>query len=154
MSKVIIYTDGSCLGNPGAGGYAALLKYNEHEKEISQGYLLTTNNRMELLAPIKALSALQRRCDVELYTDSQYVKNGINSWIYNWKKNGWKTSNNKPVKNSDLWKKLDKCCEKHNVKWHWVKAHNGQVENERVDDLARTAAKGKHLIEDQGFEPV
>ena len=152
MDKVKIYTDGSCLGNPGPGGYGALLDYNGKIKEMSAGFELTTNNRMELLAPIMALNALKRRCEVNLFTDSQYVKNGINQWIHNWKRNGWKTSAKKPVKNVDLWQKLDKCCEEHQVNWHWVKAHNGHEQNERVDDLARLAASGDNLTEDKGFE--
>ena len=151
MKKVTIYTDGSCLGNPGPGGYGALLEFNQNEKTISQGYVHTTNNRMELLAPIKALATLKQKCEVDIYTDSQYVKNGINQWIHNWKKNGWRTSNRAPVKNADLWKMLDHECAQHTINWHWVKAHNGHPQNEAVDDLAREAACGSNLIPDTGF---
>ncbi|MFC3121648.1 ribonuclease HI [Agaribacter flavus] len=151
MNKVTIYTDGSCLGNPGPGGYGALLMFNQHEKEISQGFALTTNNRMELLAAIEGLCALKRPCAVELYTDSQYVKNGIQQWIHNWKKNNWRTASKKPVKNADLWQRLDAAVKNHNVNWHWVKGHSGQTENERVDELARAAAQSTTLIEDEGF---
>ena len=149
--KVTIYTDGSCLGNPGPGGYGAILSFNNASKEISQGYVHTTNNRMELLAPIKALSLLKEQCEVDVYTDSQYVKNGINQWIVNWKRNGWRTSNKAPVKNADLWKQLDAECAKHRVNWHWVKAHNGNAQNEAVDDLARNAASSSDLQQDTGF---
>lgn len=152
MKKVEIYTDGSCLGNPGPGGWGALLQFNNNLKEISGGFAHTTNNRMELLAPIEALSLMTQRCEVDLYTDSQYVKNGITQWIKNWKKNGWRTSNKKAVKNADLWQLLDCACENQNVTWHWVKAHNGHAQNERVDDLARIAAGGKNLPIDAGFK--
>ena len=151
MKKVNIYTDGSCLGNPGPGGWGALLEFNDSNKEMSAGFAHTTNNRMELLAPINALTQLKEICDVNLYTDSQYVKNGINQWIHNWKKNGWRTSNKKPVKNADLWQLLDAICQKHQVNWHWVKAHNGHPQNELVDDLARIAAGGSNLPPDTGF---
>lgn len=151
MKKIDIYTDGSCLGNPGPGGYGAVLLFNQHRKEISQGYKDTTNNRMELLAAIEALDSLSERCEVSLTTDSQYVKNGINQWIHNWRKNGWKTSDKKPVKNADLWKRLDKVVAEHNVSWHWVKGHSGHPENERCDDLARTAAEGTNQLEDEGY---
>ena len=151
MKQVEIYTDGSCLGNPGPGGYAAVIIFNHHRKEISQGFAHSTNNRMELLAAIEALVALKEKCDIALTTDSQYVKNGINQWIKNWKKNGWKTSDRKPVKNSDLWKRLDLEVQRHQVEWHWVKGHSGHPENERCDELARNAAEGKNLLPDQGF---
>ncbi len=151
MKKINIYTDGSCLGNPGPGGYGAILEFKQTSKSIAQGFAHTTNNRMELMAPIEALALLKEPCDINLYTDSQYVKNGINQWIKNWKKNGWRTSNKAPVKNVDLWKKLDAACEKQNVTWHWVKAHNGHPQNEAVDDLAREAAGGSNLKEDKGF---
>ncbi|MFW8589758.1 ribonuclease HI [Glaciecola sp. 2405UD65-10] len=151
MKKVSIYTDGSCLGNPGPGGYGALLEFNQHEKRISQGFTHTTNNRMELMAPIKALELLTEKCDVDIYTDSQYVKNGINQWIHNWKRNGWRTSSKSAVKNADLWKLLDEQCAQHNLNWHWVKAHNGHPQNEAVDDLARLAASSSELITDEGF---
>jgi ribonuclease HI len=151
MKKVNIYTDGSCLGNPGPGGWGALLEFNDKSKELNGGFAHTTNNRMELLAPINALNQLSETCDVNLYTDSQYVKNGINQWIHNWKKNGWRTSNKKAVKNADLWQLLDAACQQQNVSWHWVKAHNGHPQNERVDDLAREAAGKKSLPTDKGF---
>ena len=151
MKKVSIYTDGSCLGNPGPGGYGALLEFNQHEKRISQGFTHTTNNRMELMAPIKALELLTEKCDVDIYTDSQYVKNGINQWIHNWKRNGWRTSSKSAVKNADLWKLLDEQCAQHHLNWHWVKAHNGHPQNEAVDDLARLAASSSELITDEGF---
>lgn len=151
MKKVTIYTDGSCLGNPGPGGYGAILEFNETSKAISGGFKHTTNNRMELIAPIKALAILKEQCDIDVYTDSQYVKNGINQWINNWKKNGWKTSNKAPVKNVDLWKQLDVACAQQKVSWHWVKAHNGHPQNEAVDDLAREAASATNLQDDSGF---
>ncbi|KAA1149768.1 ribonuclease HI [Pseudoalteromonas sp. FUC4] len=154
MQKTVeIYTDGSCLGNPGPGGYGIFMIYNGHEKEMSQGYKLTTNNRMEMLAAIVALESLTRECEVNLTTDSQYVKQGIESWITNWKKRGWLTSAKKPVKNVDLWKRLDKACNEHNVTWKWVKGHSGNKYNEIVDDLARDAAGSKDLLEDVGYQP-
>lgn len=154
MQKTVeIYTDGSCLGNPGPGGYGIFMIYNGHEKEMSQGYKLTTNNRMEMLAAIVALESLTRECEVNLTTDSQYVKQGIESWITNWKKRGWLTSAKKPVKNVDLWKRLDKACSEHNVTWKWVKGHSGNKYNEIVDDLARDAAGSKDLLEDVGYLP-
>ena len=154
MQKTVeIYTDGSCLGNPGPGGYGIFMIYNGHEKEMSQGYKLTTNNRMEMLAAIVALESLTRECDVNLTTDSQYVKQGIESWITNWKKRGWLTSAKKPVKNVDLWKRLDKACSEHNVTWKWVKGHSGNKYNEIVDDLARDAAGSRDLLEDVGYQP-
>jgi ribonuclease HI len=152
MKKIEIYTDGSCLGNPGPGGYAAVMIFSRHRKEINQGYKHTTNNRMELLAAIAALETLNETCEVELTTDSQYVKNGINQWIINWRKNGWRTADKKAVKNVDLWKRLDNAVSKHKVNWHWVKGHSGHPENERCDELARQAAEGKNLPIDQGFE--
>ncbi|MBT1449715.1 ribonuclease HI [Glaciecola sp. XM2] len=152
MKKVILYTDGSCLGNPGPGGYGALLMFNKHRKTLSKGFKHTTNNRMELMAPIEALNALSEPCSIDLYTDSQYVKNGINQWISTWKRNNWLTSAKKPVKNVDLWKALDEACSKHKIRWHWVKGHSGQAENELVDDLAREAATSDAKAEDVGFE--
>jgi ribonuclease HI len=135
--RVEIFTDGACSGNPGPGGWGAILRYNGAEKELSGGEALTTNNRMELLAAISALEALTRPSDVDLHTDSQYVKNGISSWIHGWKRNGWKTADKKPVKNADLWQRLDDVCDLHKVTWHWVKGHAGHDENERADELAR-----------------
>lgn len=142
MKEVFVYTDGSCLGNPGPGGYGVVLKYKQHTKELAQGYAHTTNNRMELRAVIAALKALREPCIVNLTTDSQYVKNGIESWILGWKRNGWLTSTKQPVKNADLWKALDAAKAGHTIKWHWVKGHSGHAENERCDELARTAASG------------
>tara|TARA_R110002012_G_scaffold157234_2_gene318349 strand:+ start:657 stop:1118 length:462 start_codon:yes stop_codon:yes gene_type:complete len=152
MKHIEIYTDGSCLGNPGPGGYGAVLLFNQHSKELSQGFVHTTNNRMELLATIEALASLTETCKVDLTTDSQYVKNGINQWIKNWRKNGWRTSDKKPVKNVDLWKRLDEQVNRHDVKWHWVKGHSGHPMNERCDVLARDAASGKSLLPDEGFQ--
>jgi len=143
---------GSCLGNPGPGGYGAILIYGKHRKEISEGFTLTTNNRMELLATIEALKLLTKPCQVELTTDSQYVKNGINQWIHNWRRNGWRTKDKKPVKNADLWQALDEVIKQHEVNWHWVKGHSGHPENERCDDLARNAAESP-TKEDTGYNP-
>lgn len=153
MKHLEIYTDGSCLGNPGPGGYGAVLLFGQHSKELSQGFVHTTNNRMELLATIEALASLTETCKVDLTTDSQYVKNGINQWIKNWRKNGWRTSDKKPVKNVDLWKRLDEQVKLHQVDWHWVKGHSGHPMNERCDVLARDAASGKDLLPDTGFQP-
>ncbi|OMH29506.1 ribonuclease HI [Motiliproteus sp. MSK22-1] len=151
MKKINVYTDGSCLGNPGPGGYGALLIFNQHKKEISQGYRLTTNNRMELMAAVEALASLSEPCQVTLTTDSQYVRQGITQWIDGWKRKGWKTANRTPVKNVDLWKRLDDLNNQHKVDWRWVKGHSGHPENERVDDLARAAAESNNLLEDVGF---
>ncbi|MGN0916193.1 MAG: ribonuclease HI [Succinivibrio sp.] len=151
MKEVLVYTDGSCLGNPGPGGYGAILRYGEHQKELSEGYESTTNNRMELMAVIKALSALKESCQVVITTDSQYVKNGLTLWIDNWKRQGWRTSTKAPVKNKDLWQTLDKECQRHQITFKWVKGHNGHPENERCDELARQAALGDNKILDQGF---
>ncbi|MDC9821827.1 ribonuclease HI [Pectobacterium polonicum] len=149
--QVEIFTDGSCLGNPGPGGYGALLRYKQHEKALSAGYRLTTNNRMELMAAIAALETLTTDCDVVLSTDSQYVRQGITSWIHNWKKRGWKTADKKPVKNVDLWKRLDTAIQRHSVRWEWVKGHAGHPENERCDELARAAASAPTL-DDIGYQ--
>ena len=135
-SPVVIYTDGACKGNPGPGGWGVLLQYGDQEKELFGGERLTTNNRMELQAVIEALSALKRPSDVTLYTDSVYVRSGIMQWIHNWKRNGWKTSDRKPVKNADLWQILDKARESHRVEWHWVKGHADNPGNQRADALA------------------
>lgn len=153
QKNVEIYTDGSCLGNPGAGGYGAILIYKGHIKELSQGYTLTTNNRMELLAAIVGLEALTKPCVVSLTTDSQYVKQGIESWMQGWKKRNWQTSNKTPVKNIDLWQRLDQVNSRHDVSWHWVKGHTGHEQNERCDDLARDAANSKSLLVDLGYQP-
>ena len=135
--KVIIYTDGACRGNPGPGGWGALLMANGKERELCGGELATTNNRMELMGAIKALEALNKPCQVELHTDSQYVRTGITEWIAGWKARGWKTADKKPVKNDDLWKRLDEARARHEVSWRWVKGHNGHELNERADVLAR-----------------
>jgi ribonuclease HI len=139
MSSVTLYTDGGCRGNPGLGGWGAVLLYGEHRKELKGSEPDTTNNRMELLAAIEGLKALNRDVSVNLYTDSKYVKQGITQWIINWKKNGWKTAAKKPVKNQDLWQALDDQMQKHDVRWHWVKGHAGDKYNELADHLANQA---------------
>lgn len=136
-NKVTIFTDGACSGNPGPGGWGAILIYDEHRREIFGGEADTTNNRMELQAAIEALSALKRHCTVDLYTDSNYMREGITSWIKRWKQNGWKTAQKKPVKNAELWQQLDSTQDGHTIRWHWVKGHAGHPENERADELAR-----------------
>ena len=133
---VEIYTDGACRGNPGPGGWGALLRYGDVDKELYGGEHLTTNNRMELKAVIEALSALSKPCKVTLTSDSTYVLKGISEWLPNWKKRGWRTAGKKPVKNGDLWKTLDDLAEMHEIEWHWVKGHSGHIENELVDQLA------------------
>lgn len=143
--QVEIFTDGSCLGNPGPGGYGAILRYKHHERTFNAGYFLTTNNRMEMLAAIIALEALTSPCRVILTSDSQYLRQGITNWIHNWKKRGWKTSDKKPVRNVDLWQRLDLIVQKHQIDWQWVKGHVGHVENERCDELARSAAENPSL---------
>ena len=143
MSKVIIFTDGACSGNPGPGGWGALLRYGDTEKELSGGELETTNNRMEMMAAIRALESLKRPVQVELYTDSVYVRDGITKWIQGWKARGWKTANKKPVKNVDLWQRLEHAMGSHSIDWHWVKGHAGYSDNELVDELARNAIPRK-----------
>ncbi|MCH9670004.1 MAG: ribonuclease HI [Gammaproteobacteria bacterium] len=138
--KVELYTDGACLGNPGPGGWGALLRSNDKERELSGAERYTTNNRMELMAAIAGLEALTRGCEVDAYTDSQYVKNGVTTWLASWKKRNWMTAARKPVKNVDLWQRLEAAQAPHQVRWHWVKGHSGHPENERVDQLARDAA--------------
>ncbi len=138
---VSLFTDGACLGNPGPGGWAALLRFDGMEKELSGGEKDTTNNRMEMVAVIEGLNALTKPCSVEVYTDSQYVQKGITEWIDGWKARNWKTAAKKPVKNADLWQQLDDAQAVHQVSWHWVKGHAGHPENERVDDLARQEAQ-------------
>ena len=138
-ATIDIFTDGACSGNPGPGGWAAILRTGAHEKELSGGEKATTNNRMELMAAISAFEALTKPCEVDLHTDSQYVQNGISGWIKGWKKNGWRTADKKPVKNADLWQRLDAAVADHEVKWHWVKGHAGHDLNERADVLARSA---------------
>jgi len=133
----VIHTDGACSGNPGPGGWGAVLHFKDQEKELWGGELYTTNNRMELMAAIQALEALKRPCKVELHTDSKYVQQGIKEWIHSWKKRGWKTADKKPVKNDDLWRRLDEARLRHEVDWRWVKGHAGHEHNERADALAR-----------------
>ena len=136
MKAISIWTDGACKGNPGTGGWGALLKYGAHQKEIYGGEINTTNNRMELLAVIEALTLLKTPCVVHIYTDSQYVQKGMSEWITAWKQRGWRTAAKKPVKNADLWQRLDALCQQHEVQWHWVKGHAGDAGNERADELA------------------
>lgn len=152
---VAIYTDGGCHGNPGPGGWGALLIYKGREREIYGGEPLTTNNRMELMAAISALEALTRSCSVDLYTDSQYVRTGITEWIAGWKAHGWKTSQKKPVKNADLWQRLDAARARHHVRWHWVRGHAGHPENERADKLTQIAiAEQEAALKQGGGVPV
>jgi len=153
MKQLSIFTDGSCLGNPGPGGYGVVMKYNAHTKELYDGFLLTTNNRMELLAPIIALEALKVPCKIILTSDSQYMRQGITQWIHGWKKKNWMTSTKQPVKNVDLWKRLDTASQEHEIDWRWVKGHSGHTENERCDILARTAAEAKPSQKDLGYQP-
>ena len=136
-NRVVVHTDGACSGNPGPGGWGAILQFGDRERELFGGAPATTNNRMELTAAIEALRALKSECVVELHTDSEYLKNGISKWIHGWKRNGWKTADRKPVKNEDLWKRLDEAARGHDITWHWVKGHAGTHGNERADELAR-----------------
>ena len=138
---VEIFTDGACSGNPGPGGWGALLRYGEHERELSGGEEKTTNNRMELMAAIAALEALKEPCRVDLTTDSVYLRDGITKWIHNWKRNDWRTAGKKPVKNAELWQRLDAAAARHDIRWHWVKGHAGHAENEIADELAREAIR-------------
>tara|TARA_R110001583_G_C5620131_1_gene406194 strand:- start:687 stop:1121 length:435 start_codon:yes stop_codon:yes gene_type:complete len=140
--KVELYTDGACKGNPGPGGWGALLRYGDKEKELCGGESNTTNNRMELMAVIEGLKALSRSCEVILTTDSKYVMQGINDWLAGWKRNGWKTAAKKSVKNQDLWQALDEQCARHKIEWRWVKGHAGHAENERADELANRGVEG------------
>ncbi|MES0100173.1 ribonuclease HI [Mesorhizobium sp. M0019] len=156
MTKLVeIFTDGACSGNPGPGGWGAILRFNGAIKELHGGEAATTNNRMELLAAISALNALKEPCAVDLYTDSNYVKDGIFSWIDGWKRNGWKTAARQPVKNAELWQQLDAARNRHQVTWHWVKGHAGHPENERADELARLgmAPFKKGLVKTAAPEP-
>jgi len=137
LDEVMIYTDGACSGNPGPGGWGALLQFGEHERELKGGERNTTNNRMELTAAIAALETLKRACKVQLHTDSTYLRDGMTCWIHNWKRNGWRTTANKPVKNLDLWQRLDKAIQRHDIEWHWIKGHAGDPGNEAADALAR-----------------
>ena len=139
MTHIDLFTDGACSGNPGPGGWGAILRSGEHERELSGGERATTNNRMELTAVIKGLEALKRPSSVIIHTDSRYVMDGLTQWMPKWKKNGWKTADKKPVKNDDLWRELDQLCAKHEIKWRWVRGHSGHPENERADALAREA---------------
>lgn len=148
VKKIVeINTDGSCLGNPGPGGYGVLLRYNGHEKELSDGFKRTTNNRMELMAAIAGLEALKESCIVAITTDSQYVRDGITKWIKGWKKRGWKTVKGDMVKNADLWVRLDKAVGRHETNWQWVRGHSGHADNERVDALAKAAARAGKKVD-------
>jgi ribonuclease HI len=138
---VLIYTDGACSQNPGPGGWGAILIFGKHRKELSGGEALTTNNRMELMAAIAALEALKRPARVDLHTDSEYVRNGISQWLPGWKRRGWRTAANEPVKNLDLWQRLDSAQARHQVSWHWIRGHAGHAENERADELARAGMR-------------
>ncbi len=155
MKSVEVFTDGACSGNPGPGGWGAILRYNGTTKEMHGGEQLTTNNRMELMAAISALNALKEPCDVDVYTDSKYVMDGISGWIHGWKRNGWRTADKKPVKNGELWKALDEARQRHTVRWHWVRGHAGHAENERADELARLGmAEFKPQRKTAGGEPA
>ena len=138
---VEIFTDGACSGNPGPGGWGAVMRYGTVEKELNGSEEQTTNNRMELMAAIRAIEAVKRPCEIHLHTDSEYLRQGITTWIHSWKKRGWKTADKKPVKNVDLWQRLEAAIETHDVTWHWVKGHSGHAENERADELARLAIR-------------
>lgn len=151
-ASVTIYSDGACLGNPGPGGYGTVMLFGEHQKELSQGYQKTTNNRMELLGAIIGLEALTRPCSVQLWSDSTYVVHAMTKgWIEGWQKRGWKTSSKQPVKNKDLWLRMLEAVAEHEIDWHWVKGHSGDPMNERCDELAVAAANGPGLLEDVGF---
>lgn len=139
MTSVDLFTDGACSGNPGPGGWAAILRAGNHEKELSGGQRATTNNRMELIAVIRGLEALSRPSDVTIHTDSRYVMDGVTQWMKRWKANGWKTADKKPVKNEELWRELDEMCARHTIRWRWVRGHSGHPENDRADALARAA---------------
>lgn len=139
LKKIDLFTDGACSGNPGPGGWGALLRHSKHEKELSGGDAATTNNRMEMMAVIEGLTALKTKCDVTIHTDSKYVMDGVTKYLENWKRRGWKTADRKDVKNIDLWERMDEAIARHNIQWVWVKGHSGHVENEHVDALARAA---------------
>ena len=149
--RVAIWTDGACSGNPGPGGWGVILKFGETIREEYGGDALTTNNRMELCAAIAALESLKRPCAIDLYTDSSYVRGGVTAWIHGWKRNGWKTADKKPVKNIELWQKLDDATQRHEITWHWVKGHAGDPMNERADELARL---GMRPFKERGSAPV
>ncbi len=144
MKTVRIFTDGACEGNPGPGGWATILVAGEHRRELSGFEPATTNNRMELRAALEGLRALKERCEVDLYTDSQYLRNGMESWLARWKTNEWRTADRKPVKNADLWRSLDEVAHAHRVRWHWIRGHDGHPENERCDALANEAIRRGH----------
>jgi ribonuclease HI len=146
LPHVSIYTDGACSGNPGPGGWAALLRYGVREKELTGGVSKTTNNRMEMTAALEALNSLKTPCQVDFYSDSEYLRKGITEWMANWKRRGWKTAAKKPVKNQDLWKALDHAIQPHQIIWHWVRGHAGHRDNERVDQLARQAIHSNRKI--------
>jgi ribonuclease HI len=148
LKKVDLFTDGACKGNPGPGGWGAILRLGRHEKELSGSDPSTTNNRMEMTAAIRALNALTEACEVTLYTDSRYVIDGITRWVHGWKRNGWINSSKKPVRNADLWHELIEAAQRHEVSWEWVRGHNGHAENERVDRLASDAAEAARLSPD------
>ncbi len=153
MKEVVIYTDGACRGNPGPGGWGALLEYGKHRKELSGGFARTTNNRMEILAAIQGLETLKEPCTVTLYSDSKYLVQAIDErWLHNWKRNGWRTAAKKPVKNQDLWERLDEQLARHKVQFKWVKGHATNPGNNRCDELATTAADQPDLPEDSGWE--
>ena len=152
-TSVSVHTDGACSGNPGPGGWAAILRWDGHERELNGSEPLTTNNRMELMAAIAALETLKRPCTVDLHTDSQYVRLGIMQWIHNWKRNGWRTADKKPVKNADLWQRLDLALARHDIRWHWVKGHAGDPLNERADQLARDAIHAMREAQRAGTGP-
>jgi ribonuclease HI len=147
---VELFTDGACLGNPGPGGWGAVLRWRGHEKELSGGERMTTNNRMEMTAAIEALAALKRPSIVRVHTDSMYLRDGITRWMANWKRNGWRTADRKPVKNADLWQRLEQALALHRVEWHWVRGHAGHPENERADALARAAARAAQAALEPG----
>lgn len=151
--QVELFTDGACLGNPGPGGYGAILRYGKHEKELAGGFALTTNNRMEMLAAIVALEQLTTGCDVVIYTDSKYLLQGITQWLPGWIRKNWRTADGKPVKNVDLWQRLQQAVANHSIDWRWVKGHSGHPENERCDVLARTAAESSPTTADLGYQP-
>lgn len=151
MKQIALFSDGSSLGNPGPGGYGSILRYKEHELELSVGYKLTTNNRMELRGVIEALKKLKEPCEVTVTTDSKYVIDGITKWIFNWKKNNWKEAVKKNIKNLDLWQELDHEITSHTIHWNWVKGHDGHAENERCDKLAKKAATSANLLDDIGY---
>ena len=147
MTRVDIFTDGACQGNPGPGGWAAVLVAGHHRREITGYEAATTNNRMELMAALEGLRNLKQPCEVDLYTDSQYLKNGMEQWLAKWKRNGWRTAGKQPVKNADLWEQLDDEAKRHTMRWHWVRGHDGHVENERCDVLANEAIRRRGPVE-------